>query len=331
MRQILKGRSVPLKDDTRVAVASRSFSRHPVLRDELLSLYPNAVFNDAGASLSGDSLIQFLGDCEKAITALEKIDEYILSSLPGLKIISKYGVGLDMIDLEAMERHNVLLGWTGGVNKRSVAELVISSIISLLHRLPEANRELCSGMWRQIQGRQLTGKTVGIVGCGNIGKDLAILLKGFECRVLAHDISDFREFYTKHGIIPVTLGELLHTSDVVTLHLPLNSATHNILNKERLEMMKNGSFLINLARGGLVDERILKEMLKAGRLAGAALDVFTSEPPEDLELLNMPNVIGSPHIGGSTEEAVIAMGRAAINGLDTAGEIRKVVPDYLRT
>lgn len=320
-----------MKDDTRVAVASRSFSRHPVLRDELLSLYPNAVFNDAGASLSGDSLIQFLGDCEKAITALEKIDEYILSSLPGLKIISKYGVGLDMIDLEAMERHNVLLGWTGGVNKRSVAELVISSIISLLHRLPEANRELCSGMWRQIQGRQLTGKTVGIVGCGNIGKDLAILLKGFECRVLAHDISDFREFYTKHGIIPVTLGELLHTSDVVTLHLPLNSATHNILNKERLEMMKNGSFLINLARGGLVDERILKEMLKAGRLAGAALDVFTSEPPEDLELLNMPNVIGSPHIGGSTEEAVIAMGRAAINGLDTAGEIRKVVPDYLRT
>ncbi|MHB8108404.1 MAG: phosphoglycerate dehydrogenase [Syntrophorhabdaceae bacterium] len=319
-----------MKKTSRIAVASRSFSQHPLLREELLSRYSDVLFNDAGATLSGDSLIHFLSGRERAITALEKIDEGILSELPELKVISKYGVGLDMLDLNAMERRDVLLGWTGGVNRRSVAELVVSSVIALLHKLPEANREVCSGAWRQIRGRQLTGKTVGIVGCGNIGKDLAVILKGFQCRVLAHDISDFPEFYKEHGVIPVGLHELLNTSDVVTLHLPLNSLTRTILDEDRLTIMKKDAILVNLARGGLVDEVSLKKMLKQGKLAGAALDVFSHEPPEDLELLNMPNVIASPHIGGSTEEAVIAMGRAAISGLDTAGKIHDVVPDYLR-
>jgi D-3-phosphoglycerate dehydrogenase len=134
----------------------------------------------------------------------------------------------------------------------------------------------------------------------------------------------------EHGIIPVGLDDLLRESDIVTLHLPLNSATRNILDHRRLAVLKKGAILLNLARGGLVDEAKLKTMLKDGQLAGAALDVFNHEPPEDLELLNMPNMIATPHIGGSTEEAVIAMGRAAIQGLDAAGEIDKVVPDYLR-
>jgi len=319
-----------MKNSASIAVASRSFSQHPLLREELLSRYSDVLFNDAGTTLSGDSLIRFLLGREKAIIALEKIDESILSFLPGLKVISKYGVGLDGLDLDDIEKHDILLGWTGGVNKRSVAELVVSSIIALLHRLPEANREICSGAWRQIRGRQLTGKTVGIVGCGHIGKDLAVILKSFQCRILAHDISNFLEFYKEHEVIPVNLDELLRDSDVVTLHLPLNSSTRNILNKRRLEMMKQDAILINLARGGLVDEAALKSVLIQGKLAGAALDVFSVEPPEDLELVNMRNVIASPHIGGSTEEAVLAMGRAAIEGLDRPGRIKDIVPDYLR-
>lgn len=319
-----------MNDDVKIAVASRSFSQHALLKGELLSRYSDVLFNDAGTALSGESLVRFLKGRERAIVALERIDEFILSSLPGLKVISKYGVGLDMLDLDAMEKHNILLGWTGGVNKRSVAELVICSMISLLHRLPEASGEVRSGKWRQIRGKQITGKTVGIIGCGNIGKDLTALLKGFNCRILVHDIEDFPEFYEKYGVIPMGLEDLLSLADIVTLHVPLNSTTRNILNASRLEMMKNGACIVNMARGGLVDESKLKEMLRDGRLAGAAMDVFNSEPPEDLELLNMPNVIASPHIGGSTEEAVIAMGRAAIAGLDSAMEIRKIVPDYLR-
>lgn len=319
-----------MKNNVKIAVASRSFSQHVLLREELLSRYSDVLFNDAGEALSGESLIHFMKGRERVIIALERIDEFILSSLPELRVISKYGVGLDMLDLDAMERHNILLGWTGGVNKRSVAELVISSMIALLHRLPEAAGEMRSGKWRQIRGRQITGKTVGIIGCGNIGKDLAVLLKGFNCRVLAHDIEDFPDFYEQYEVVPMGLEDLLSLSDIVTLHVPLNNTTRNILDARRLEMTKNGACIVNMARGGLVDELKLKEMLKDGRLSGAALDVFNCEPPEDLELLNMPNVIASPHIGGSTEEAVVAMGRAAIAGLDTAMEVREIVPDYLR-
>jgi phosphoglycerate dehydrogenase-like enzyme len=319
-----------LKDPTPVAVASRSFSHHPVLREELLSRYSHVVFNEKGKTLSGELLVQFLKGCRKAIVGLEILDEKIFSSLPELKIVSKYGVGLDMIDLEAMERHGILLGWAEGVNKRSVAELVISSMIALLHRLPEANEEIRSGQWRQTRGRQLTGKTVGIIGCGNVGKDLVVLLKNFKCRILVNDILDFPEFYRKHKITPLNLEELLRRADVVTLHVPLDDSTRNLLNAERLELLKNGAYLINMARGGLVNEVKLKKMLKEGRLGGGALDVFNNEPPDDMELLQLPNVIATPHIGGSTEEAVLAMGRAAISGLDKAQEVSRVIPSYLK-
>lgn len=307
-----------MKDLTPIAIASRSFSKHPSLRKAVLESYENIRFNDEGASLSGQSLIDFLKGREKAITALEAIDESILSELPKLKVVSKFGVGLDMLDLTAMERRGILLGWKGGVNKRSVSELVVSAAIALLHRVPEASALVRSGSWRQIRGRQLTGKTVGIIGCGNIGKDLAVLLRGFGCQVLAHDILNYSEFYAANGVKQMELGDLLEQSDIVTMHLPLDHSTQNMLDAEHLERMKPGAFLINMARGGLVDENKLKDMLKTGRIAGAALDVFTSEPPGDPELLNMPNVLPTPHIGGSTEEAVLAMGIAAIDGLRTA-------------
>ena len=319
-----------MKGQTPIAVASRSFSHHPVLREELLARYPQVVFNEAGETLSEKKLIRFLEGCEKAITGLEVLDEGIFSSLPKLKVVSKYGVGLDMIDLNAMEKHGILLGWTGGVNKRSVAELVLSSMMALLHRVPEANIEMRSGLWRQIRGRQLTGKTIGIIGCGNIGKDLVTLLKSFACEVLVNDILDYLEFYKEHEVSVVGLEELLRRADVVTLHVPLNNSTKNMLDARRLDMMKTGACLINMARGGLVDELKLKEMLERGKLSGAALDVFNNEPPNDMGLLCLPNVIVTPHIGGSTEEAVMAMGRAAIDGLDSAGEVSKVVPFYLR-
>jgi len=319
-----------LKNSIPVAVASRSFSHHKVLRKELLSRYSNVVFNETDKTLSGESLIQFLRGCEKAIIGLEILSENVLSSLPKLKVVSKYGVGLDMIDLEAMEKHEILLGWTGGVNKRSVAELALASMIALLHKISEANEEVRLGQWRQIRGRQLTGKTVGIVGCGNIGKDLAVLLRNFECQILVNDILDFPEFYKKYNIIPLSLENLLQQSDIVTLHVPLNISTRNLLHDKRLEMLKSNACLINTARGGLVDELKLKKMLKEGRLGGAALDVFNNEPPGDIELLRLPNVIATPHIGGSTEEAVLAMGRAAIDGLDKASKVSMIVPDALR-
>jgi len=302
---------------TRVVVASRSFSRHPVLRAELLERYPDTTFNDAGESLSGERLIEYLRGHDKAVIALERIDGSVLDALPDLKVIAKYGVGFDSIDLHALIARGVQLGWTGGVNRRSVAELVIAFAITMLRHVPAANAEVKDGTWRQLVGHQLSDCTVGIVGCGHVGKELASMLRaGFGCEVLAHDTEDFTDFYAEHGIIAADLETLLATSDVVSLHLPLDGTTKNIINARRLGAMKPGAVLINTARGGLVDESELKAALQDGTLAGAAFDVFANEPPEDEELLALPNFLATPHIGGSASEAIVAMGRAAIRGLD---------------
>ena len=301
-----------------LVVASRSFSKHPILRKEVLNRYPDAKFNDEGLSLSGDSLADFLAGYEKAITALEKIDESILKQLPELKIIGKYGVGLDMIDLHAMKKYDVQLGWTGGVNKRSVSELVVSSAIALLHRSVFANAEVRKGEWYQVKGRQLSECTVGVIGCGHVGKDLVKLLRPFSCKILVHDILNFEDFYQENDVIATELDELIKQSDVVTLHLPLDSSTKNIMDREKLDLLKSDAILINLARGGLIDETALKELLKKKKIAGSALDVFVTEPPTDNDLIELENVLVTPHIGGSTEEAILAMGMAAIDGLENA-------------
>lgn len=300
----------------RVAVCSRSFSRNAVLRTALLERYAHVTFNEAGRQLEGDDLVEFLRGHDKAITALERIDNYVLSRLPELKAIGKYGVGLDMIDMAAMRAHGKRLGWTGGVNRRSVSELVIAFAITMLRHVPAASREVLSGAWRQHVGGELSGRTVGIIGCGHVGKDLVEMLKPFGCPILVNDIRDYPDFYKTHGIKPVALEELLAQSDVVTLHVPLDESTLGMLDKRRLELMKQTAVLLNASRGGLVDEGALKQMLQDKRLAAAAFDVFAVEPPVDKELLSLPNFLATPHIGGSAEEAILAMGRAAIDGLD---------------
>lgn len=310
-------RESQLNSSVPIAVASRSFSRHPVLRAELLERYSTVRFNDEGKTLEGRELIEFARGRRKLITALERVDEPILAALPELEVISKYGVGTDMLDKNALIRRGIRLGWTGGVNRRSVAELAVAFMIAVLRQVPEADRDVRAGTWKNRTGRCLTGRTVGIVGCGHIGKDVATLLCAFDCRVIAHDIQDFPEFYAAHGVTPVGLEELLQRSDVVTLHVPLTDRTRGILDARRLSLMKPDAILVNTARGGLVDETALKKALAERRLAGAAFDVFASEPPEDLELVQLPNFLVTPHIGGSSEEAILAMGRAAIEGLDT--------------
>ena len=303
-----------------LAVASRSFSKHPQLRKKVLELYPDAKFNDKGIALHGKELITFLQGCSKAITALEKIDENVLSQLPDLEVIGKYGVGLDMLDLHAMNSHGVLLGWQGGVNKRSVSELVISFSISLLHRAVFANNEVKSGKWYQIKGSQLSNKKFGIIGCGHIGKDLVKLLQPFECDVFSYDILDFPDFYKKHGVVAVELDKLLQDCDVISLHVPLDESTKNILSAEKLGLMKESAVLINFARGGLIDEKALKERILSKKIAGVALDVFDIEPPVDEEFAFLENVVITPHIGGSSEEAILTMGLSAIESLENAKE-----------
>ena len=156
----------------KVAVTSRSFSKHSGLCKELLNKYPETKFNDSGETLSGEELIEFLSGYDKAITALETLDMSVLKQLPDLKVVGKYGVGLDMLDLKAMSDLGIKLGWTPGVNCRGVAELTHSLMIASLRHLNLCQKEIFAGRYSQIQGRGLTGKTIGIIGCGHIGKDL---------------------------------------------------------------------------------------------------------------------------------------------------------------
>jgi len=305
-----------MNSQIKVAVCSRSFSQNPILRKELLERYDNVSFNDDGIKLNGDSLVEFLKGHNKAITALETIDDYVLSQLPELQVISKYGVGLDMIDMQAMRAHGKKFGWTGGVNRRSVSELVISFAIAMLRHVPAAHREVLAGTWRQHVGGQLSGCTFGIIGCGHIGKDIVKLLQPFGCNILVNDIRDYPDFYSKYNIKSVSLDELLAQSDIITLHVPLDESTRGILSAQRLALIKPTGVLINAARGGLVDEVALKKVLQTNTLAAAAFDVFAVEPPQDNELLKLPNFLVTPHIGGSAHEAILAMGRSAISGLD---------------
>ena len=303
---------------TRVAVTARSFVKHATLRAELQAKYPHVTFADPAHRLDGDSLVAFLSNHDRAIIGLERVDDRILEQVPQLKVISKYGVGLDGIDMAAMARRGIKLGWTGGVNCRSVAELTLAFAIALFHRVPECDVALRRGEWQKLAGRQLTGKTVGIIGCGFVGQDLVRLLAPFECRVLAHDIRDYPECYAAHRVTPVGREELLRSSDVVTLHVPLDASTRGMISTSEIGLMRPGSFLINAARGGLVEESALADALERGHLAGAAFDVFEMEPDANPRLTALPTFLGTPHIGGSAAEAQLAMGRAAIEGLETA-------------
>ena len=300
-------------DPTPIAVTSRSFSRHPVLRAELLERYSDVRFNDEGTSLRGDALVEFLSGRAKAITGLEPFDDATFERLPDLRVISRVGVGIDMVDIEAARRRGVELSVAAGANSRSVAELVVAFAIALLRHVPAARDGLRDGGWSQPKGGTLSGRTVGVVGYGHVGRDVARLVRAFGCPVLAYDVRPVDE----EGVTAMAdLDELLEAADVVTLHVNLTDETRGLIGASRLSLMKNGSVLINAARGGLVDEAALKDALRNGPLAGAALDVFEREPPTDRELLELPNLLATPHIGGSTEEAILAMGRAAIAGLD---------------
>ena len=305
-----------INKNDRVAVCSRSFSKNLILRQELLTKYENVSFNEKGVKLEGKELIRFLQGHQMAIIGIEKITAEVLSELPDLEVIGKFGVGLDTIDLTAMAKYEKKLGWIPGVNKRSVAELVILLTLSMLRHAQSIHQDILEGNWNQKMGGLLSSRTVGIVGCNNIGQEVIKLLQPWNCKFLVNDIVDFPEFNSEYGITPVGIEELLINSDIVSLHLPLNQSTQNIISKSRLSLMKSTAILINTARGGLVDELALKDALKSKKIAGAALDVFQSEPPKDFELLTLPNFLATPHIGGSTEEATLAMGRAAIQGLE---------------
>lgn len=314
----------------KIAVASRSFSKNTLLRSALEDRCNsrNALevqYNDAGHSLSGYALVEFLTGSDHAIIALEKIDDEVLGRCPDLRVIGKYGVGLNNIDLDACERHGVKIGWTPGVNRQSVAEMTISMMIASQRRLFESNRRLLDGTWGQLNGKQLSASTVGIVGFGHVGRTVVDLLEHFGSTVLFHDVINFSGTPTLRSARQVPFHTLIAESDVISLHVPSTPDTKKMFNSAIFEKMKSHAVLINTARGDVVDQQALKEALLSGQIASAAIDVFEEEPPTDLEFLRLPNLIATSHMGGSSDEAILAMGQAAIDGLFNAKPARSFI------
>jgi D-3-phosphoglycerate dehydrogenase / 2-oxoglutarate reductase len=242
-----------------------------------------------------------------------------------LKVIARAGVGLDNIDVKAASEHGIKVLSTPQAPSVSVAELVFGLILALLREIPYADSALKQGRWvkKELVGRELRGKTLGVAGFGRIGREVAKRAIAFEAEVQAYDVIDISSSAGELGVrVTPTLEELLKTSDVITLHLPLLPDTRHLLNAERLALMKSTAFLINTSRGGVIDEVALLEALKSEKIAGVALDVFEVEPPTDLELVKLRNVVCTPHIGAQTVEAQDASGLEIVQSV--LEELRKL-------
>jgi (S)-sulfolactate dehydrogenase len=255
-------------------------------------------------------MLDTLGDCDALIVRNRtQVNAEVLAAAPALKVVGRLGVGLDNIDLNACKARGIEVIPATGANALAVAEYVIGTAMMLLRGSYLSSADVVAGKWPRgalSNGRETAGKTLGIVGFGGIGQLTARLARGLGMQTIAFDpqIANDADVWQAQQTRAVTLDELLATSDVVSLHVPLVESTRNLINASRLAMMKSDAILINTARGGIVDEAALASALRGGKLGGAALDVFDNEPlPADSALQACPNLVLTPHIAGVTSEA----------------------------
>ncbi len=238
-----------------------------------------------------------------------QVDVALLDGAPRLRVVGRLGVGLDNIDVESCKARGIRVIPATGANARSVAEYVVTTVAMLLRGAYQGSGEVMQGKWpraRLSEGREALGKTLGLIGFGDIGRQTAALAQAFGMRVVAHDpmLRDDDPVWQRSGVAPRGLDALLAEADAVSLHVPLVPATRHLLDARRLAAMRPGAVLVNTARGGVVDEGALAAALREGHLAGAALDVFEREPlPAGSPLEGVPNLVLTPHIGGVTREA----------------------------
>jgi D-3-phosphoglycerate dehydrogenase len=262
-------------------------------------------------------MLKLIKDIDGIIIGIDELSAEIIEEANKLKVISKYGTGLDNIDINMATNKKIIVTSTPTANVDAVADLAFGLILSLARRIPEADKKTKSGKWGKIIGKAVWEKTLGVIGLGKIGRQVVKRAKGFEMNILAFDTVKDKKFVQKYGIKYVNLEKLLQKSDYVSIHIPLNNDTRNMISYKELEKMKKDAFLINTSRGGIVDEEDLYDALRNNKLRGAALDVYKNEPPRESPLKELDNVIMTPHIGAYTEEAIENMSiQAAQNVVD---------------
>ncbi len=268
------------------------------------------------------ALLATIGEYDALVVrSATKVTAEVIAAGKRLRVIGRAGTGVDNIDVQAATSHGIIVVNAPASNNVAVAELTIGLLVSLARSIPQANASLLSGKWERTKfvGWEVRGKTLGLVGLGRIGSEVAVRARAMEMQVLAYDPVVSLDRAAQIGVELVTMEDLLNRSDVISLHVPLVEATRNMISAEQIARMKRGAYLINASRGGVIDEAALLAGLESGQLAGAALDVFSQEPPPaDAALVHHPRVIGVPHIGASTAEAQISAGSEVAEGVVAA-------------
>lgn len=299
----------------KIAVISPLFSRSNELVTTLRSHFPDTTINADNTLKTKEDIIAYLQEMDGAIVGREEIDDEILQACPKLKILSRYGVGLDNVDVEALKKRNIHLGWTGGTNCNSVAEITLYFMLSLMRNTYTTATLLKQHTWKVSGGSELTGKTIGLFGFGHIAKRVVELLKPFSCTILVCNRTQDEAEAKSYGITFASKERILEVADIISIHLPLTPQSKNLFSRAEFEAMKSSAFIINTARGGIIDEEALKVALKTGQIAGAGLEAFAQEPVQDWELIDLPNLMCLPHVGGNSKESILAMGYASIEHL----------------
>jgi len=300
----------------RILITPRSLTRdgHPSL-DQLKKAGFELLFSTPGKQPTEDELLKLLPGCVGYLAGVEKISVNVLENAKGLRVISRNGSGIDNIDQDSAKRLGIKICKTEGANARGVAELTVGLMFSLVRAIPFHDIKMKDQQWERRKGIELQGRTFGLLGCGKIGKEVALMSCGIGMKVLAYRRNPDLDFLPSDKFKWVSFEELLKSSDIISIHRPAEPDGKPVINKEVLEKMKKGVFIINTSRASLIDEKAILDALNSGQVTGFATDVYYKEPPEEYTLVKHDRVISTPHLGGYTDESVDRATTEAVENL----------------
>ena len=312
----------------KVLVTARSFRKTPGRHKELLEQSGYRIIESPlDRPLKEGEMVELITDVDGAILGLDDVTAKVIEAGCQLKVLSRYGVGVDRVDLRAATEAGVVVTNTPGTNHIAVAELTLGLMMSLARRIPQHDRSVREGSWERVRGSELAGKTLGIVGLGWISRELIRRASAFDMKIVVQTAYPDKELADHYGLEYVPLADLLERADYVSLHCAVTPERCDLIGEKELRAMKRSCYLINTARGELVDEEALLTALQEGWIAGAAMDAFKEEPATASPLVRLDNFIATPHIGAATFESILRMGTLAVE--NTLQVLRGERPPYV--
>jgi D-3-phosphoglycerate dehydrogenase len=298
----------------KILVTPRSLTKagHPAL-DRLRQAGYEVIFSTPGKQPDEEELLRLSQDCVGYLAGVEKVSAKVLESAKELKVISRNGSGVDNIDLATAEKRGIRICKTEGANAKGVAELTVGLMFSLVRWIPFHDARMKAETWERRKGIELDSRTLGLIGCGQIGKEVALRALGLGMKVIAYRRHPDRTFTPSDKFSWVTFEEVLRRSDIISLHRPASPTGEPVIDGGAISKMKKGVYIINTARASLIDEKSVLKALENGQILGIATDVYAKEPPEHYSLVKQERAVATPHLGGYTEESV---DRATIDAVE---------------